>query len=97
MRAAQPINGGSGRRVGIKEFILWVRDWRGQGLSVRKVHELVATQNLPAYEDLLANTAGGQPRLVFDLVEARAWFETRLKRVNPAPLSPRAVPLKRAR
>lgn len=83
--------------VGIKKFIVWLRGKRGQGASVRKVHDMVATEGLPAYYDPLARTASGDPRMVFDLEECQVWFETRLKRVEPASLFIHAMPLKRAR
>lgn len=78
--------------VGIKALIAHVRARRGQGYSVRKVHQLVATGGLPAYRDPDHLTAAGTPALLFDLEEFDRWYDARLVRVNPAPL-PAAAPV----
>lgn len=73
-------------RVGIKAFIAHVRARRGEGYSVRKIHQLIATAGMPAYRDPDQLGPKGEPVLKFDLEEWDAWWNARLVRVNPAPV-----------
>lgn len=80
-------------RVGIKAFIRHVRAHRGEGYSIRKINNLIATAGMPAYRDPDHLNAQGEPVLKFDLDEWDAWWAGRLVRVNPAPL-PNVAPLR---
>lgn len=74
--------------LGLVELIRWLRAYRGEGMSPRKIHQLVATEGFPALQDNLRLTRKGEPRLVFRRAEVEAWFEARLRRVTPSPTSP---------
>lgn len=78
--------------VGIKALIAHVRKRRGEGYSIRKINDLIATAGMPAYRDPDQLNAKGEPVLKFDLEEWDAWWQARLVRVNPAPL-PAAAPV----
>lgn len=80
-------------RVGIKAFIRHVRARRGEGYSIRKIHELIATSGMPAYRDPDHLNTQGEPVLKFDLDEWDRWHAARLVRVNPVPL-PNVAPLR---